>query len=36
VEARFAFLYDLHGGKIIRIAVYRELAEALEAAGLSE
>jgi ketosteroid isomerase-like protein len=36
VEARFAFLYDVQGGKITRIAVYPELAEALEAVGLSE
>jgi ketosteroid isomerase-like protein len=36
VEARWAFLYDVQGGKITRVAVYRELAEALEAAGLRE
>ena len=36
VEARWAFLYDVQGGKITRIAVYPELAEALKAAGLQE
>jgi ketosteroid isomerase-like protein len=36
VEAHLAFLYDVQGGKITRMAVYREPAEALEAAGLSE
>jgi uncharacterized protein len=36
VEARYAFLYDVHGGKITRMALYGELGEALEAAGLLE
>jgi ketosteroid isomerase-like protein len=36
VEARYTFLYDVHGGKITRMALYGELGEALEAAGLSE
>jgi ketosteroid isomerase-like protein len=36
VEARYAFLYDVHGGKITRMAIYGELGDALEAAGLSE
>ncbi|HSD25522.1 MAG TPA: hypothetical protein VLB79_14475 [Solirubrobacterales bacterium] len=35
VEARYLFLYDVHGGKITRMALYGELGEALEAAGLS-
>ena len=36
VEAHWAVLYEVHRGKITRMAVYRERAEALEAAGLSE
>ena len=36
VEARYALLYDVHGGKITRLARYGEPAEALEAAGLRE
>ena len=36
VEARYTFLYDVHGGKITRMALYGEPGEALEAAGLSE
>jgi ketosteroid isomerase-like protein len=34
VEASWAVLYEVHGGKITRMALYRESAEALEAAGL--
>jgi ketosteroid isomerase-like protein len=34
VEAPWAVLYDVHGGKITRMALYREHAAALEAAGL--
>jgi ketosteroid isomerase-like protein len=36
VEARYALLYDVHGGKITRLDMYGEPAEALEAAGLRE
>jgi uncharacterized protein len=36
VEARWAVLYEVHGGKITRMAVYPDPAEALEAAGLRE
>ena len=36
VEAHWAVLYEVHRGKITRMAVYRERAEALEAAGLRE
>ena len=36
VEAPYAVLYDLHRGKITRMALYQEQAEALEAAGLRE
>jgi ketosteroid isomerase-like protein len=36
VEAPYALLYDLHGGKITRMALYQEPADALEAAGLRE
>jgi ketosteroid isomerase-like protein len=35
VEASYAVLYDLHGGKITRMALYREPADALQAAGRS-
>jgi ketosteroid isomerase-like protein len=36
VEANYAFLYDVHGGEITRLAMYDDQAQALEAAGLSE
>ena len=36
VQARWAVLYEVHGGKITRMGVYPEPADALEAAGLSE
>jgi ketosteroid isomerase-like protein len=36
VEAPYAVLYDLHRGKITRMALYQEKADALEAAGLRE
>jgi ketosteroid isomerase-like protein len=36
VEARYALLYDVHGGKITRLAMYADQAQALEAAGLRE
>jgi ketosteroid isomerase-like protein len=36
VEARYALLYELHGGKITSMRMYGNLAEAFEAAGLSE
>ena len=36
VEAANAALYDLHRGKITRMALFQERADALEAAGLSE
>jgi ketosteroid isomerase-like protein len=36
VEAPYALLYDLHEGKITRMALYQEQADALEAAGLRE
>jgi ketosteroid isomerase-like protein len=35
VETRYAVLYEIHGDKITRLAIYSEPAEALEAAGLS-
>ena len=34
VETRYAVLYEVHGGKIIRMALHSTRAEALEAAGL--
>jgi ketosteroid isomerase-like protein len=34
VEARYALLYEVQGGKITRLDMYKEPAEALEAAGL--
>ncbi len=36
VQTRYAVLYDIHGDKITRMALYAKPAEALEAAGLSE
>ena len=36
VEARYAMLYDLDGGEITSMRMYGKVAEALEAAGLSE
>ena len=33
VEARYAILYDLQGDKIVSLRMYRDPAEALEAAG---
>jgi ketosteroid isomerase-like protein len=36
VEATFAILYEVHRGKITRMALYREPADALEAVGLLE
>ena len=36
VESPVAVLYDVHGGKITRMAVFREPADALKAAGLRE
>jgi hypothetical protein len=33
---RLATIYDLIGGKLKRVRVYLDRAEALEAAGLSE
>jgi ketosteroid isomerase-like protein len=36
VEARYAILYDLHGEKITSLRMYRNPAEALEAAGLRD
>ena len=36
VESHYAVLYDLHGGKITGLRMYRNLKAALEAAGLSD
>jgi ketosteroid isomerase-like protein len=36
VETRYAVLYEVHGGKIVRMALHSTPAEALEAVGLSE
>lgn len=36
VEAHYAIIYDLHGGKITSLRMYRNPREALEAAGLQE
>jgi uncharacterized protein len=36
VEARYALLYDVHGGKITRLVMYADQAQALEAAGPRE
>jgi len=36
VETRYAVLYEIRGGKIIRMVLYSGLAEALKAAGISE
>jgi ketosteroid isomerase-like protein len=33
VEAHYAMLYDIDGGKITRLAMYMDRADALEAAG---
>jgi ketosteroid isomerase-like protein len=35
-ERRWAVVYTLRGGKVVRIQVFKNHAEALEAAGLSE
>ena len=34
--ARSAFVYELRGGRIVRIRLYQDLAEALQAVGLAE
>jgi ketosteroid isomerase-like protein len=36
VEAHWAALYEVHGGKITRLDMYDDEAQTLEAAGLSE
>jgi ketosteroid isomerase-like protein len=36
VEAHYAVLYEMSGDKIAPLTIYSEVAEALEAAGLSE
>jgi ketosteroid isomerase-like protein len=36
VEDRFAVLYEVHGGKITRMTLYSDVAEALDAAGMPE
>ena len=36
VEARYAILYDVAGGAIVSVRMFGTVAEALEAAGLSE
>jgi ketosteroid isomerase-like protein len=36
VEARYGLLYDVHGGKITGMRMYRDVAEALEAAGAQD
>jgi ketosteroid isomerase-like protein len=36
VEARYAILYEVHGGKITSVRMYWNPTTALEAAGLSE
>ena len=36
VESRYALIYELHGGKITGLRMYRSPEAALEAAGLSE
>jgi ketosteroid isomerase-like protein len=36
VEARYAVLYEIHGDKITRMALYSGPAQALKAAGLEE
>jgi ketosteroid isomerase-like protein len=36
VEARYAILYDVANGAIVSVRMYGTVAEALEAAGLSE
>jgi len=36
VEQRYAVLHEIQGDKITRVTIYREPAEALEAAGLRE
>jgi ketosteroid isomerase-like protein len=33
VEARYALIYEIHGGKITRMDMYADAARALEAAG---
>lgn len=35
VTARFTYLWTLRGGAVIRVTLYQELQEALEAVGLS-
>jgi ketosteroid isomerase-like protein len=34
--ARSTVVYELHGGRVARVVLYQDTAEALEAAGLSE
>jgi hypothetical protein len=34
VTARFTYLWTLRGGAVIRVTLYQELQQALEAAGL--
>ena len=36
VEARYAMLYDVHGGRITTMRMFGSVAQAFEAAGLSE
>jgi ketosteroid isomerase-like protein len=36
VQARAAFLWTIHDGKVTRLRFYQERREALEAAGLRE
>ncbi len=36
MEHRFAMLYELRNGKVIRWTIYNDRSEALEAAGSSE
>jgi ketosteroid isomerase-like protein len=36
VEVRLATIYELEGGQIVRMRIYLDPSEALEAAGLSE
>ena len=36
LEARYALIYEVQGDQITRLTMYADMAEALEAAGLSE
>jgi ketosteroid isomerase-like protein len=36
VEVRLATIYELEGGRIVRMRIYLDPTEALEAAGLRE